>query len=59
MDMAMNSMEEIVESQRPRHITMEEVLNIVIKLKPNKAKDLQNWKNSTMIEGGDEMLLSI
>ncbi len=59
MELVMESMEAIAANQPPRCTTKEEVECIVKKLNPNKAKDLQNWKNRTIIEGGEEMLLSI
>ena len=59
VEIVWKSMEAIARTQPPRITTKEEVEEIVKKLDPKKAKDIDSWKNDIIKEGGEEMIISI
>ena len=59
IDMVSRSMKAIASHQTPRKTTIEEVEAVVKKLNPKKAKDSASWRNSLILEGGEEMNTSL
>ncbi len=59
IDMVSISLKTIAMHKSPRETTWEEVEEVVKNLNPKKAKDSATWRNSLIIEGGDEMKRSL
>ena len=59
VEIAWRSMEAISNSMPPRRTNKRQVEEIIKNLDPKKSKDATSWKNGILIDGGDEMAISL